>query len=86
MTREEFINKLQKCYFGEREAFNAIVSFFDKFQALCNSQYITCEKLKKQLDEKDKTIKKAKEKLIDLQIRWGYILDDVIFILERTDK
>ena len=46
------------------------------------------EKANNQIDElfqKNKTIKKAKEQLLDLQNKYGYILDDVIFILERTD-
>ena len=30
MNREEFIGKLQACYFGDRNAFNEIVSVYDE--------------------------------------------------------
>lgn len=32
MTKEEFIGKLQLCYFGDRNAFNEIVSVYDDLQ------------------------------------------------------
>lgn len=32
MTREEFIKKLQLCYFGEKKAFNEIVKYFESLQ------------------------------------------------------
>lgn len=47
------------------------------------------EKANNQIDElfkKNKAIKEVKTKLLDIQNKYGYILDDVIFILERTDK
>lgn len=36
MTKEEFMGKLQLCYFGDRNAFNEIVSFYDAFQDQIN--------------------------------------------------
>lgn len=33
MTKEEFIGKLQMCYFGDRNAFNEIVGEYDKLKA-----------------------------------------------------
>ncbi len=32
MTREEFINKLQECYFGNKTAFDEIMKYFDSMQ------------------------------------------------------
>ena len=33
MAKEEFIDKLQMCYFGDRNAFNEIVGEYDKLKA-----------------------------------------------------
>ena len=32
MNKEEFLGKLQMCYFGDSNAFNEIVELFDKIQ------------------------------------------------------
>lgn len=32
MSKEEFIGKLQMCYFGDRNAFNEIVGVYDNLQ------------------------------------------------------
>lgn len=32
MDKNEFLRKLQMCYFGDRNAFNEIVELFDKMQ------------------------------------------------------
>lgn len=34
MSREEFIGKLQLCYFGDRNAFEEIVSVYDELQEI----------------------------------------------------
>ena len=36
MNKEEFIGKLQMCYFGERNAFDEIVSEFDRLNNIIN--------------------------------------------------
>ena len=36
MNREEFIGKLQACYFGDRNAFNEIVSVYDELNERIN--------------------------------------------------
>lgn len=51
MTREEFLNKLQLCYFGERKAFNEIMAIYDKMQ--------------KQLEEKDEALKVIRDIAFD---------------------
>ena len=51
MTREEFLNKLQLCYFGERKAFNEIMAIYDKMQ--------------KQLEEKDGALKVIRDIAFD---------------------
>lgn len=53
MTREEFMNKLQECYFGNKTAFNEIVEYFDTLQIHCRTAENTAEKLQKKLEEKD---------------------------------
>ena len=51
MTREELLNKLQLCYFGERKAFNEIMAIYDKMQ--------------KQLEEKDEALKVIRDVAFD---------------------
>lgn len=34
MNRDEFIGKLQLCYFGDRNAFEEIVSVYDKYKSI----------------------------------------------------
>ena len=51
MTREELLNKLQLCYFGERKAFNEIMAIYDKMQ--------------KQLEEKDEALKVIRDIAFD---------------------
>lgn len=51
MIREEFLKKLQKCYFGERKAFNEIMAIYDKMQ--------------KQLEEKDEALKVIRDIAFD---------------------
>lgn len=46
-----------------------------------NIEY-ACDKLQEQLNKKQKIIDKAKTKSIELQNRYGYILDDLIFLLD----
>lgn len=36
MNRTEFIGKLQMCYFGDRDAFEEILSVYDKQQKIIN--------------------------------------------------
>ena len=36
MNKEEFIGKLQLCYFGDRNAFNEIVSEYDRLNNIIN--------------------------------------------------
>ena len=36
MDRTEFIGKLQMCFFGDRDVFEEILSFYDKQQAKIN--------------------------------------------------
>lgn len=51
MTREEFLNKLQLCYFGERKAFNEIMAIYDK--------------MRKQIKEKDEALKMIRDVAFD---------------------
>lgn len=34
MAREEFLNKLQLCYFGDKKAFNEIVEYVNELKNL----------------------------------------------------
>lgn len=34
MTREEFLKKLQLCYFGEKKAFNEIFKYVDELKGI----------------------------------------------------
>lgn len=77
MTKEEFTDKLQRCFFGEKSAFREITQYF--------------ETLQRELNEKDKVIKEAINVLN--YINNGEICDNVTIlanklleILERTDK
>lgn len=88
MTRKEFINKLQLCYFGEKKAFNEIVKYFDTLQ----KHYRTAEKLQRELEE---TIKEAVDYIkgtYEMAIYTKTVgleednIQDLLEILERTDK
>ena len=48
MTKEEFIGKLQMCYFGDRNAFNEIVGEYDKLKAKYERIYNENCKLREQ--------------------------------------
>ena len=43
------------------------------------------KQLKEQLQQKENIVNKAKEKLNHLQTTYGYILDDVIFLLDKGE-
>lgn len=34
MTREEFMNKLQECYFGNKTAFNEIIKYVNELKCI----------------------------------------------------
>ena len=81
MTRKEFINKLQLCYFGNKTAFNEIVKYFDTLQTQCQALQT---KIKEAIDY----IKGAYEmaiytKTVGLE---EDNIQDLLEILERTDK
>lgn len=85
MTREEFLKKLQLCYFGNKTAFNEIVKYFDTLQ---NSLQTQCQSLQTKIDEAIDYIKGAYEiaiytKTVSLEEE---NIQDLLEILERTDK
>lgn len=47
MNRDEFIGKLQLCYFGDRNAFNEIVSEYDRLNNIIEEQKKELELWKK---------------------------------------
>lgn len=61
MNKEEFLGKLQMCYFGERNAFDEIVSEFDRLNNIIEE----LEKLLEQmiLDTKKPTVLNNSEKM-----------------------
>lgn len=59
----------------EKELFNKNDNYIKQLQQE-NTQ------LKRMLNKKQKIIDKAKTKSIELQNRYGYILDDLIFLLD----
>ena len=74
MTKEEFTDKLQKCYFGEKSAFNEITQYFETLQS--------------KLNEKNKVIKEAID-YINHASAWDWdsvAYEKLMQILERTDK
>ena len=87
MTREEFLKKLQLCYFGEKKAFNEIVEYFDTLQSSSQTQ---CQSLQTKIDE---AIDYIKPKL-KLKNENGFPyplfkrahINHILKILERTDK
>ena len=87
MTREEFMNKLQECYFGNKTAFNEIIEYFDTLQ---NSLQTQCQSLQTKIDE---AIDYIKPKL-KLKNENGFPyplfkrahINHILKILERTDK
>ena len=77
MTRKEFMNKLQECYFGNKTAFNEIVKYFDTLQ---NSLQTQCQSLQTKIDEAIEFINN--KSLGNLKITFG---KELLQILERTD-
>lgn len=80
MTKKEFMNKLQECYFGNKTTFNEIVKYFDTLQTQCQS-------LQTKIDEAIDYIKGAYEmaiytKTVSLE---EDNIQDLLEILERTD-
>lgn len=78
MTREEFLKKLQLCYFGEKKAFNEIVKYFDTLQSSLQTQ---CQSLQTKIDE---AIEFTKDHIF--QISGDKDFEYLLQILERTDK
>lgn len=101
MTKEEFLKKLQLCYFGEKKAFNEIVKYFDTLQKTLQNSEKNAENLQRELDIKNEALKLIKDIAFDYD---GFndidslkgLIDDLRaiairglkgqIILERTDK
>ena len=101
MTREEFLKKLQLCYFGNKTAFNEIVKYFDTLQKTLQNSEKNAENLQRELDIKNEALKLIKDIAFDYD---GFndidslkgLNDDLRaiairglkgqIILERTDK
>lgn len=95
MTREEFLNKLQLCYFGERKAFNEIVKYFESLQEQISYLRRSVERKEEQMADwqSDYVLAQSKideavefinnKSLGNLKITFG---KELLEILERTDK
>ena len=99
MTREEFMNKLQECYFGNKTAFNEIIKYFDTLQ---NSLQAQCKSLQSQVNYLRKSIERNEEQYVLAQSKIDEAIEftkDHIFqidgdkdfeyllqILERTEN
>ena len=99
MTKKEFMNKLQLCYFGEKKAFNEIVKYFDTLQ---NSLQTQCQSLQSQINYLRRSIERKEEQYVLAQSKIDEAIEftkDHIFqidgdkdfeyllqILERNDK
>ena len=96
MTREEFIRKLQLCYFGEKKAYDELVLFILNYKPPYTSEY--AEKLEAIIKE---AVDFIKEHIIETEYRYVYSktinvietlelnneeLIKLLEILERTDK
>ena len=76
MTREEFLKKLQLCYFGEKKAFNEIVEYFDTLQ---NSLQTQCQSLQSQVNYLRRSIERKEEQIADWQ-------SDYVLAQSKIDK
>lgn len=95
MTREEFLKKLQFCYFGEKKAFNEIVKYFDSIQEQIAYLRRSIERKEEQIADwqSDYVLAQTKideaiefinnKSLGNLKITFG---KELLEILERTDK
>ena len=89
MNKEEFIGKLQLCYFGDRNAFNEIVSEYDRLNNIIN-------KIKQQLLNKKDIVEKSKYFKLVYYIDWNMKhewdktivekIDEIINIIEGANK
>ena len=55
------------------------------YETLLKTNIEENKQLKEQLQQKENIVNKAKEKLNHLQTTYGYILDDVIFLLDKGE-
>ena len=75
MDKEEFLGKLQMCYFGERNAFDEIVSEFDRLKAReeeISKMYLAGHKYASEIEGKyitEKYIVDELEKWLENEIR-----------------
>lgn len=83
MTREEFLKKLQLCYFGEKKAFNEIVKYFDTLQTQCQSLQT---KIDKAIDYIKPKLKLKNENGFPYPLFKRAHINHILKILERNDK
>lgn len=83
MTREEFIKKLQLCYFGEKKAFNEIVKYFESLQEQISYLRRSVERKEEQIadwqsdyvlaqSKIDETIEFIKEHITETEYQYVY--------------
>ena len=77
MTKEEFIGKLQMCYFGDRNAFNEIVGEYDKLKAEYERIYNENCKLREQHNINDIS-------LLDENNRLNNIIDELEKVIQEN--
>ena len=83
MTREEFMNKLQECYFGNRTAFDEIMKYFDSMQTQCQSLQT---KIDEAIDYIKPKLKLKNENGFPYPLFKRAHINHILKILERTDK
>ena len=79
MTKEEFIGKLQMCYFGDRNAFNEIVGEYDRLKAEYERIYNENCKLREQHNINDIS-------LLDENNRLNNIINELEKYLEEESR
>lgn len=79
MTKEEFIGKLQMCYFGDRNAFNEIVGEYDRLKAEYERIYNENCKLREQHNINDISLLDENNRLnniIDTMLEFSFFKEE----------
>ena len=78
---EEMQYRLNELMELPKDKFPSVLKLVEDLENL----YKENKQLKEQLQQKENIVNKAKEKLNHLQTTYGYILDDVIFLLDKGE-
>lgn len=85
MTREEFLKKLQLCYFGEKKTFNEIVAIYDNQDKIMKETIEKLNLLMSDLKVNEQKEKKDGKSYFNTQL-FSIRVKGILKVLERTEN